>query len=142
MAEGLTAKVSIEFHASPADVWKGLTDPAVVKQYFFGTNVVSDWKKGSPIFFRGEWEGKSYEDKGIILDIQPGSLLKFNYWSSMSGTPDSPENYMTVTYALVQKDEITVLTVTQEGITTEESLKHSSENWKTVFTGLKKILET
>ena len=59
----------------------------------------------------------------------------------MSGTPDIPENYVDVTYALVQNNDITILTVTQEGVKTEESLKHSSENWKTVFTGLKKILE-
>ena len=141
MAKGLTATVSVEFHADAAAVWNGLTDPSIVKQYFFGTNIESEWKKGSPLFFRGEWEGKQYEDKGTILDIQPEKVLKFNYWSSMSGTPDTPENYVDITYTLTQKEGVTVLSITQEGIETEEKMKHSMDNWKMVFEGLKKILE-
>lgn len=141
MAKGLTAAVSIEFKTDQASVWKGLTDPAIIKQYFFGTNVECDWKKGSPIFFRGEWEGKTYEDKGTVLDINPGTYLKYSYWSSMSGTADIPENYVDVSYSLSHKDGITTLTVKQEGIKTEESMKHSMDNWTMVFDGLKKLIE-
>lgn len=39
-------------------VWKALTEPEIVKQYFFGTDLVTDWKVGSPIIFQGEWEGQ------------------------------------------------------------------------------------
>lgn len=134
-------KTSIVINDSAAKVWQALTDPAIVKQYFFGTNLRSDWKKGSPIFFEGEWEGKSYQDKGIILDIDPGKFIKYNYWSSMSGTEDKPENYADITYALTEQDGKTVLTVTQGNVKNQEAKEHSEQNWQTVFGKMKEMIE-
>ncbi len=141
MVKPFTAKVSIEINADSATVWKWLTTPELIKQYFFGTQTETDWKKGSPIFFRGEWEGKKYEDKGTILDIQPGKFVKYNYWSSMSGTADIPENYATITYEVTPKENATVLTIIQDGIKTEESKTHSEQNWNSVMGGMKKMVE-
>ncbi len=141
MAEKLTAKVSIKINADNAAVWKWLTDPELIKQYFFGTQTDTDWKKGSPIYFRGEWEGKKYEDKGTILDIQPGKFIKYNYWSSMSGTPDIPENYSSVTYELSTSGNATILSIIQDGIETEEKKIHSEQNWIAVMGSMKKMIE-
>jgi len=137
----LTLKTTITFDEPIAKVWKGLTDPRIVKQYFFGTNLKSDWKVGSRITFSGEWEGKTYEDGGIILEIDPPKLLKYTYWSSMSGTEDRPENYNNITYDLDEKDEVTTLIITQEGVKNQEALEHSEQNWKSVFGGLNAILK-
>ena len=60
----LTARSSITIAAPAEKVWTALITPAAIKQYMFGTTVVSDWKEGSPIIFKGEWQGKSYEDRG------------------------------------------------------------------------------
>ena len=60
--ETLTLNTKITFDEPISKVWKGLTDPALVKQYFFGTNLKSDWKVGSRITFSGEWDGKTYVD--------------------------------------------------------------------------------
>jgi len=141
MIKKFTATVTIEINADAAAVWKALTDPAIIKQYFFGTNVVTDWKKGSPIYFRGEWEGKAYEDKGTILDIAPEKFVQYNYWSSMSGTPDLPEHYATIRYELTRKGTMTVLSIVQDGIASEEQIKHSEENWRLVIGGMKKLVE-
>jgi uncharacterized protein YndB with AHSA1/START domain len=138
--ENLTLKTTINFEAPISKVWKGLTDPAIVKQYFFGTNLKSDWKVGGPITFSGEWEGKTYTDGGIILDIDPPRLLKYTYWSSMSGTEDKPENYNNITYELTEKNGVTILTLTQDGVKSQEAMEHSENNWQSVFDGLKKIL--
>lgn len=139
--EDHTVKTAITFKAPVAKVWQGLTDPEMVKQYFFGTNVRSDWKVGSPITFSGEWEGKTYEDKGTILEIDPPNLLKYSYWSSMAGTEDKPENYQNVTYQLAEKDGETTLTITQENVKSEEAKEHSEQNWQHVFNGLKGLIE-
>ena len=136
-----TLTTTININAPKDEVWKGLTDPQIVKQYFFGTDVKSDWKAGSPITFSGEWEGKSYQDKGTIKDITPGEYIKYSYWSSMSGTEDKPENYADVSYRVTEKGGATALEVTQDNIKDEASKKHSEKNWQTVFGGLKKILE-
>jgi uncharacterized protein YndB with AHSA1/START domain len=139
--EKLSLSTKIDINAPVAEVWKGLTDPEIVKQYFFGTNVKSDWKAGSPITFSGEWEGKSYQDKGNIQEITPGKYVKYSYWSSMGGTEDKPENYANVSYTLDEKDGFTTLTITQDNIKDVTSKEHSEQNWQTVFGGLKKLLE-
>jgi len=138
----LSLSTSIEINASASKVWKALTDAAIVKQYFFGTNVKSDWKKGGPIIWEGEWEGKTYQDKGIILDIDPGKYVKYNYWSSMSGTEDKPENYADITYGLEEKNGTTLLTITQGNIKDEESKGHSEQNWQSVFGKMKEMVES
>lgn len=137
----LSLNTSMTINAPAAKVWEALTNPAVVKQYFFGTNVISDWKKGSPIIWEGEWEGKTYRDKGNILDIDPGKFVEYNYWSTMSGTEDKPEDYATISYSLSEKDGKTVLTVTQDNIKNEEAKGHSEQNWKSVFGKMKEMVE-
>jgi uncharacterized protein YndB with AHSA1/START domain len=134
-------KVTVSIHADISSVWRALTDPVLIKQYFFGTNAVSDWKKGSKVFFRGEWEGKPYEDKGTVLASDPPTLLQYSYWSSFSGTADVPENYAVVTYSLKHVGDQTGLTVTQDSIATQEARDHSEQNWKSVLEGLKKVVE-
>lgn len=141
MSDKFVASVTVNIHSDLKSVWKGLTDPELIKQYFFGTNAVSDWKKGSKVFFRGEWEGKPYEDKGTILASEPPKLLQYNYWSSFSGTADIPENYAVVTYALKQVGDGTELTVTQDSIATIEARDHSEGNWRMILDGLKKLIE-
>ena len=137
----LTSKTTITFNAPILKVWKGLIDPAIVKQYFFGTDLKSDWKVGSAITFSGEWEGHKYEDGGIILKIHPPDLLKYNYWSSMAGTENKPENYNTITYNLSETDGITTLIITQDGVKSQEALEHSEQNWTAIFDGLKALIE-
>ncbi|QHS56753.1 SRPBCC domain-containing protein [Mucilaginibacter sp. 14171R-50] len=137
----LSLTTTVDIKAPAAEVWKGLTDPEVIKQYFFGTTVKSDWKAGSPITFSGEWEGKTYQDKGTIKEIIPGKYILYSYWSSMSGTEDKPENYANVSYGLAENDGVTTLTLTQDNIKDEASKEHSEKNWQMVFGGLKKILE-
>jgi uncharacterized protein YndB with AHSA1/START domain len=137
----MEAKTVVTFNAPAAKVWEGLTDPKIVKQYFFGTDLKSDWKVGDPIIFSGEYEGHKYQDGGIILDIDPPKYLKYTYWSSMSGTEDKPGNYNNIIYELTEDKGVTTLTITQEGVKNQESAEHSEQNWKSVFEGLKKIIE-
>jgi uncharacterized protein YndB with AHSA1/START domain len=141
MSKGRTAQASIEIEAPVSEVWRSLTDPTMIRQYFFGTEVTSDWQEGSPIIYRGTWKNQSYEDKGMIEKIVPNQLLQSTYWSSMSGTEDKPENYATVSYRLRPAGKTTVLEVTQDNCPTEESQAHSQANWKQVLTQLKDLLE-
>ena len=141
MKNNLTGKVSININASAARVWEALTTPSIIKQYFFGTTAVSNWKVGSPIVFTGEWDGKHYEDRGNIIEKIPNKMFRYSYWGSMSGIEDKPENYATITYELSENNSNTVLTVTQENIPDEKMKKHSEENWNQVIGNLKKVLE-
>src|SRR5258708_16104425 len=141
MSKTLTSTTSITIRASATRVWEALTKPELIKQYLFGTNVKSDWKVGSSITYSGTWEGKAYEDKGKVLQIEPGKLLVSTFWSSLAGLPDVPENYKTVRYELSPAGSGTRLTITQDNNATQEEANHSGQNWKMVLDGLKKLLE-
>jgi uncharacterized protein YndB with AHSA1/START domain len=141
MKSSITGQASIKINASASKVWEALTTPSMIKQYFFGTDAVSDWKVGSPLIFKGEWQGKKYEDKGIILEKVPKKLFRYSYWSSMSGIEDKLENYVTVSYELSEKNDKTTLTIIQENIPDEKMKQHSEQNWNKVLGDLKQLLE-
>jgi uncharacterized protein YndB with AHSA1/START domain len=141
MKNDITGQVSTTIHAPVSKVWEALTTPEMIKKYFFGTNTITNWQVGSPIFFTGIWEGKSYKDKGTILAFEREKLLRYNYWSSMSGIEDKPENYVIITYRVEGDGENTKLTVTQENIPDKKMKEHSEQNWKMVLDNLKDFLE-
>jgi uncharacterized protein YndB with AHSA1/START domain len=137
----LIARSSITIDAPAAQVWNALVDPTAIKQYMFDTNVTSDWKKGSPIVWKGEWKGKAYEDKGVIRQIEPRRALQYTHFSPLAGLPDRPENYHTVTIQLSAEGECTRVSLTQDNNPTEEARAHSESNWGMMLEGLKKFVE-
>lgn len=141
MSGKLSVCVTKHINAPVASVWQAFTDPALIKQYLFGTTVTSDWKLGSDITYAGEWEGKSYEDKGQIMDVIPFKKLHTTYWSGMSGKPDEPENYVNVYYEVEPDGDGSKVTITQDGIENEKGVEHMKENWGKVLEGMKKALE-
>ncbi len=141
MSESFVARASIVVEAKPERVWRALTDPAMIRQYLFGTTVTTSWRVGEPITWTGEWQGRRYEDKVKILDFVPNRLLRSTYWSSMASKPDLPQYYNTVSYELQEKDGRTTVTITQDNNPTQESADHSRANWETVLRGMKAVLE-
>ncbi len=142
MKDTLVAETSISIDASPAQVWKALTTPKLIKKYLMGTDVSTDWKEGSTITYSGEYEGKKYHDKGVIKKTEPEKLLQSTYLSSLSGKEDKPENYNLVTYKLTNRDDKTVVSLSQDNNSTEKEKEHSIENWKSVLKKLKEVAET
>ena len=141
MNEKYVAKASMTINAPTLRVWEALTQPDLIKQYLFGTQVTTDWRVGSPIVYEGTWEGKTYRDKGKVLQVEPGKLLVSTFWSSLAGLPDVPENYQTVRYELSTEGGGTRLTVMQDNNATQEDANHSAQNWSMILDGLKKLLE-
>ena len=142
MARGYEAIKSITIQASRDEVWEALTDPEKVKEYMHGAEMSTDWKKGSPIVWKGEWKGRSFEDKGTVLAVEPKKLLSYTHWSPMGGSEDKPENYHTVTYDLAGEDGKTTLTLTQDNNPTQEEADQMAQNnWGPVLEGLKETVE-
>jgi uncharacterized protein YndB with AHSA1/START domain len=142
MSRGFEAINTVTIHATRQEVWNALTNPEKVKQYMHGTQMSTDWKEGSPIFWRGEWKGRSYEDKGTVLAVEPQTLLRYTHWSPMGGSEDKPENYHTVTYELAGDDGKTTLKLTQDNNPSqEEADKMAKDNWGPMLKGLKETVE-
>lgn len=140
MSKGITLKSQFIIKAPLEKVWEALTNPELVKQYFFGTKLETSWKVGDPIFWRGSWEGTAYEDKGTVLEYEPLKHLKYNYWSSFSGSPDSPDNYLDISYQVEDAKGGTLLTIIQEGLKSEEKREHSEQSWKGMMVEMEKML--
>ena len=141
MNNTLIAKATITINAPAAKVWEALMDPELIKQYLFGAEVLSDWKAGSPISYKGTYQGKAYEDKGTVLKAEPEKLLLITHWSPLSGTADSPENYHKVSYELTAENSSTQLTITQDNNSSAEEQVQNAKFWQTVLEGMKKLLE-
>ena len=142
MSKGYEAVKTVTIDAPKSQVWDALVNPAKVKQYLHGTDLSTDWKVGSPIRWKGEWKGRSYEDKGTVVEVEHERLLKNTHWSPMGGNEDKPENYHTVTYELAEEGAKTKLTLTQDNnATQEEADKMAEQNWGPVLQGLKEVAE-
>ncbi|MBF6085280.1 SRPBCC domain-containing protein [Nocardia cyriacigeorgica] len=137
---GFTATVEIDIDASPQQVWATLTDPEQIRDFMFGAEVRTDWKVGSPIVWQGEYQNRAYTDKGEILAAEPGRLLKLTHYSPLSGQPDTPANYHTLTYELTG-DNTTHLTLTQDNNADEQEAAHSRSMWETHVRGIKAAAE-
>lgn len=135
------AKAETTIHAPADEVWHALIDPEMINKYMFGTIVISDWMEGSKIVWKGEWEGRHYEDKGKILTIAPKKQLQYSHFTPSPGLADIPENYHIVTIDLEERDEQTVVTLTQDNNADEKVKEHSEKNWKMMLASLKKLLE-
>jgi uncharacterized protein YndB with AHSA1/START domain len=142
-----TAQVSKTIHATPDKVWTALTTPRTIKQFMFGAEVESDFRPGSPIRMRGDFNGKAYEDKGEIKTAEPQRRLAYSHFSSMSGQADAPENYHLVTYELApQVEGATRVTLTQSNLTggiRDSDIKMRGQfekTWTAVLDGLEKAV--
>lgn len=137
----LIAKATTTINAPRSDIWDALTTPESIKQYMFGTDVTSKFYEGSPIVWRGEWQGKVYEDKGKVMKVDPGRVFQFSHYSPLSGLPDRPDNYHIVTIELIDKGGEVKVVLTQDKNLTEEARQHSEKNWQMVLDALKQLVE-
>jgi uncharacterized protein YndB with AHSA1/START domain len=141
MNQTFIARATTTINAPTSRVWEALVTQEHIKKYLFGTEVITDWQAGSPIIYKGVWEGKAYEDKGKVLQVETERLLVSTFWSSMSGLPDVPENYKTVRYELSAEGGSSRLTIIQDNNASREEASHSEQNWKAVLAGIKNLLE-
>lgn len=142
MAYEKTINKEIEINAPASKVWDALTNPEIMKLWFWeGITVTSDWKVGSPIIFTGKFHKANYKDKGIILKLEKEKVFQYSYWGKLSQLPDSPENYTVIEFVLTSGENKTTLTVTQSNCITYEIYAHWNFYWLVTLDILKKLLE-
>jgi len=142
MRHDLVVSKSIIIDAENSKVWEALTNPAIIKEYLYGTETITDWQIGHKIAFQGEYDGHQYKDHGFILENIPGKKLSYSYWSAFTGLEDIPENYSTVTYALnVLNNHQTEFTWEQKGFANEDGYKHSVNGMDAFLNQIKDIIE-
>ena len=135
------SKSNISIKASPKEVWQALVQPEIAKKYFYGAKVLTDWKEGNPIVFKGEFNGNKYLEKGTLLTVKPTQRLQYTHWSNLDGIPDLPENYRIWTFDLLKTSGMTQLSISEDNIPTEKLKERSDEFWTSVLKSIKEITE-
>ena len=128
--------------AAPAErVWDVLTGAEPRPEIMFGARTVTNWQPGHPIVWRGEWQGRPFEDHGEVLAADRPHRLVVTHFSPMSGQPDVPESYHRLDYRLEAAEGGTRVTLDQDNNPTAEAAEHSAANWRTMLDGLKAVAE-
>jgi uncharacterized protein YndB with AHSA1/START domain len=144
MANELIVKRSLEIKAPASRVWDILTDPEHTKKYMFGCEVISDWKPGSTLIWKGAADGIVYV-KGNLVRLEKEKLFEFTVFDPNAGIDDIPANYTTVTIELTPENSSTTLTVTQgdfAGMADGENRFMSAEaGWDMVLPRIKEMAE-
>ncbi|MCG8577931.1 MAG: SRPBCC domain-containing protein [Flavobacteriales bacterium] len=146
MNDKMLIKEKIEFKAKLEQVWDLLTNPELTRQYMFGSEVISNWKVGDDII----WKGKTEEGKDIIYvkgkiaEIIPQQKLSFSMFDPNSGLADKATNYVLLTYSLHTHQNITLFELEQGDFATVENGKsrfeEAQQGWKMVLPLMKKVL--
>jgi uncharacterized protein YndB with AHSA1/START domain len=132
-------KKHIAINAPVKVVWDALTNPEKTKEYFFNCRVISTWKAGSPITFKGRmfWI-IPIELKGTIDKVDEGRLLQYTLVNK------GDKSKSTVTDILTPAKDNTVLTITDDvgqGEGAEKRYKRSAKGWNKILNGLKEFCE-
>ena len=140
---GHVARAEVVVEAPPTVVWRALTDPEQVRSWMVGTTMTTDWQVGGPITWQGEMNGKPYEDKGEVLEVEVGHRLSMTHYSPLMGQEDRPENYHTVTYTLTPtRDGRTTLALEQDGNDSQEQADQFSQGWQGRLESRKSAVES
>ena len=138
MATNISA---VTINAPIAKVWEALTQPELVKKWQMGSDLLTDWKVGSEIRFKNEWEGQVFEQWGKILEFTPYEIIKYTLFAPTPDLEDRPENYFTMSYVLSQNIDSVHLLINQEdnrpGSVQDEPTGEENE----ILNALKALLE-
>ena len=136
---------TVHINAPTSHVWQMLTTPELMKKWMMSDidmEIITDWKVGSPFEIHGTMNGKSFENKGTVLQFEPDRALQYSHLSSLSRLPDEPENYAIVAFRLNPMGDQTALTLTLSNFATESIYKHLAFYWNVTLEVLKQMIET
>ena len=137
-----TSDSIVKIVAPTRKVWLALTVPDLVKQWQYGSDLLTTWEVGTPIIFRNEWNGRVFEQKGSVLEFLPESRLKYSLFFPHPDLQDIPEHYFFMTYELTESEGVTSLLVRQEDPRPAPPNESSGgDEGPDVLAGLKELVE-
>jgi len=137
MDKKLIAKASITIKADTDEVWDALTNPDKIKQYFFGTNAISDWKKGSTWQHEYTNDNNAVRVKGKVLESTPPKRLVIS-WSA----PGNEADVSTVTFVIEPVQDMVRLDVIHGDFKPGSTMVGKvSRGWPLVLSSMKSFLE-
>lgn len=125
---------------TPQKLWKALTTPEFMKQYWSGMHIKTDWKPGSP--WQLLFDDGKIGDEGKIVEVQPSKRLVLT-WRNQWKPGLKDEGYSRCIMDIEPIKEVVRLTVTHTmGKDKSKLIKAVSGGWPFVCSNLKSLLET
>jgi len=123
-------------------VWDALTKPELVKQWQYGSDLITDWEQGGDIRFRTEWDGKVFEQWGKVLEVHPLHMVKYSLFAPRPGLEDKPENYFVMIYVLDEKEGHTSLQIIQQDNRSGAKQEDPQGEENPILSALKVLIES
>jgi hypothetical protein len=132
---------TVTINATKQKVWDTLTKPELVKQWQYGSDLLTNWTVGDKIEFVTEWEGNIFKQWGTVLTFIPTESLSYNLFAPRADLEDKPENYFVMKYILTSIDDKTKLEIIQEDNRPNAVQEEPQGDENPILQGLKKIAE-
>ncbi|WP_235297922.1 SRPBCC domain-containing protein [Portibacter marinus] len=127
-------------------VWDLLTNPDLTPEYMYTCAILSNFKKGSSVIWKGIHDDVIYVT-GKLIAFKPYSVMSYTVIDPNADYPQTPENHLKVQYLLEEKNDKTLLTVIQSGYeTVAEGQKRYDEaiangGWTSILEKIKEMAE-
>jgi uncharacterized protein YndB with AHSA1/START domain len=125
---------------SAESLWSALLQPEFTKQYWFGMQMVSDWKPGAAwklVFADGR-----IGDTGEVLEIEPPRRLVLR-WQNEFRPELKAEGPAKCTFELEPNGDVVKLTITHSSVKANSKVIVAvSAGWPKILANLKTLLET
>jgi uncharacterized protein YndB with AHSA1/START domain len=124
---------------TPEKLWEALTSSEFSKHYWFGTELKTDWKIGSP--FALVMNGTT-TDTGEILEADRPRRLSYSFQHVLNDEMRS-ERPTKVVFTIEPHGKLVKLTLTHEDFEDgSELLNGISRGWPAILSSLKSMLES
>lgn len=133
----------ITINATPDIIFDALTTSDEIIKFFPLNEVISTWKKGEPVNYKGEVNGQEFTDYGVITELSRPRKYTYTYWSDNHGTERTPGNHLDISYSLSPINNMTCLNVVQSNIKSEEMFNiMDTVVWDMLLKSLKQHIES
>jgi uncharacterized protein YndB with AHSA1/START domain len=125
---------------TPKELWRALTTPEFMAQYWLGATAEAEWRKGGP--WKLVFPDGRVADAGEIVDFEPPRLLSIK-WRNEWSEEFKAEGWSFCTMELEPTGEAVKLTVTHT--MERENAKFIGAvggGWPRILSNLKSLLET
>jgi uncharacterized protein YndB with AHSA1/START domain len=120
-------------------LWEALTSSEFSRRYWFGTELKSDWKVGSPLAL--VMNGTT-TDEGEILEADRPRRLSYSF-KHVTNDEMRKERPTKVIFNIEPHGKLVKLTLTHEGFADGSRLLDGiSKGWPAIMSSLKTLLET
>lgn len=135
-----TVRASIVIHATPAEVWRALTDPALTAQWYFGTSIRSTFVPGEPLDYVSD-EG-TVQIRGIVTEVERERRLLHTFAATWSPEVSADEESL-FEWNLEPMGAMTRVSIYHSHISAGSQTEDEVEEGATVLlSALKTLLET